>query len=137
MTKVNAMDSRKKILKDTALLALGELLFGGVMVGVFAAFRAFSLTVVLSALAGCLVITLNYFFMCVTVSMAADRAEKQDVAGGQKLMKSSYPIRLLTLAVVLILCAKSGYFNVLALVLPLAFVRVTITIYEFFRKKGE
>jgi len=58
------------------------------------------------------------------------------VASGQKLLKGSYPIRLLVLAVVLILCAKSGFFDVLALVLPLLFVRPIITIAEFFRKKG-
>ena len=40
------------------------------------------------------------------------------------------------LAVVLIACAKSGVFHVLAMVLPLIFVRPTLTIAEFFRKKG-
>ena len=39
-------------------------------------------------------------------------------------------------AALLILCAKSGVFDVLALVLPLLFVRPVITLAEFFRKKG-
>ena len=69
-------------------------------------------------------------------TLAADKAEAGDPLAGQKLMKSSYPIRLLVMAVVLILCAKSGYFDVLALVLPLAFVRPILTIGEFFKKKG-
>jgi hypothetical protein len=40
------------------------------------------------------------------------------------------------MAGLLILCAKSGAFDVLALVLPLLFVRPVITLAEFFRKKG-
>lgn len=128
------MDSRKKILKDTALLALGELLLGGVMVGIFAAFRAFSLTVVLSALAGCLVITLNYFLMCVTVSMAADRAEKGEVKQAQQMIQLSSLGRLLGMGILLFAGIKLGG-NVIALVLPLAFMRPVLMLLEFFRKK--
>ena len=62
--------------------------------------------------------------------------EGQDAAGGKKMLQSSYPIRLLLLAVILFACAKSGVFNVIALVLPLLFVRLSLTIAEFFRKKG-
>ena len=51
-------------------------------------------------------------------------------------MKGSYPIRMIAMAGILILCAKSGFFDVLALVLPLLFVRPILTIAEFFRKKG-
>ena len=79
----------------------------------------------------------NFFFMAVAATLAADKAEAQDVEGGKKLMKSAYPIRLLVLAVLLILLAKSGYFDVLALALPLLFVRPILTLAEFFRKKGE
>ena len=74
--------------------------------------------------------------MAIVASLAADRAERQDVEGGQKLIRSSYPIRLLLLVVILFACGKSGVFNVIALVLPLLFVRPSLTIAEFFRKKG-
>ena len=56
---------------------------------------------------------------------------------GQKLMAGSYPIRLLVLAGALFLCAKSGVFDLIALVLPLLFVRPILTIAEFFSKKGD
>ena len=39
------------------------------------------------------------------------------------------------LAVVLIACAKSGVFDVLAMALPLLFVRPAMLVTEFFRKK--
>ena len=68
---------------------------------------------------------------------AADLAEAQDVAGGQKLIQLSYMGRMLGMFLVLILLAKSGYFHVLALVLPLAFTRPILFVGEFFRKSGE
>lgn len=130
------MDSRKIVFKETTIVAVGELICTGVMIGVFALVGHFDITVVLGGAAGALLSVLNFFFMAVVASLAADKAEQQDVEGGQKLIKTSYPIRILVLAVILIACAKSGLFHVLALVLPLIFVRPTLTIAEFFRKKG-
>ena len=129
-------DSRKLVLKETAIVALGEAICVALMCGVYALLGKFDLSVVLGGLVGFLVATGNFFFLAVIATLAADRAENQDVEGGQKLMRSSYPIRLLAMALVLILCAKSGVFDVIALVLPLAFVRSILTIAEFFRKKG-
>lgn len=129
-------ESRKLVFKETALIAIGELICVALMCGVYALIGKFNLSVLWGGLVGFLVATGNFFFLAVIATLAADRAENQDVAGGQKLMRSSYPIRLLVMAVVLILCAKSGLFDVIALVLPLVFVRPILTIAEFFRKKG-
>ena len=78
----------------------------------------------------------NFFFMAMIATLAADKAEQQDVEGGKKLMKSSYPVRILVMAGVLILCAKSGWCDVIAMALPLLLVRPILTIQEFFKKKG-
>ena len=129
-------DSRKLVLRETAVIAIGEIICVALMCGVYALIGKFSFSVLWGGLVGLLVATGNFFFLAVIATLAADRAENQDVAGGQKLMKSSYPIRLLVLAGLLILCAKSGVFDVIALVLPLLFVRPVLTIAEFFRKKG-
>lgn len=129
-------ESRKIVLKETALIAAGELVCVALMWGVYALLGKLSLSVVLGGFVGLLLATGNFFFMAVAATLAADKAEAQDVEGGKKLMKSSYPIRVLVLAVLLILCAKSGCFDVLALALPLLFVRPVLTIAEFFRKKG-
>ena len=129
-------DSRKLVLKETAIVALGEAICVALMCGVYALLGKFDLSVVLGGLVGLLVATGNFFALAVVATLAADKAEAGDPVSGQKLMKSSYPIRLLVMAGVLILCAKSGFFNVIALALPLLFVRPTLTIAEFFRKKG-
>ncbi len=130
--------SRKEVLKQTGLIAIGQVIGTGIMFGVFALLQKFNMTVVWGALVGNLLAIANFFFMAIIATLAADRAEKQDVEGGQKLMKASYPIRFLVLAGVLALCAWKGreWFDLLALAIPLAFVHLTAMVIGFFRKKG-
>ena len=130
------MDSRKIVLKETAIVAVGELLCSAIMVGIFALLGYFAMPVLWGALAGCFIMTANYFFMAITVSLAADRAENGDVDQGKKLVQLSSTVRLLVMAVALILGIKLGA-NVIALVLPLAFARPILMLAEFFRKKGD
>ena len=130
------MESRKTVIRETLMILLGVAICAGLMCVVFALLHKFDLTVLLGAAVGTAVTTLNFFAMAMVATLAADRAQEQDVEGGKKLLKGAYLIRILMLAVVLFACAKSGYFNVIALVLPLIFVRPVITVLEFFRKKG-
>ena len=129
-------ESRKLVLKETALIAIGEAICVALMCLVYVLIGKFQLSVLLGGLIGLLVATGNFFALAVVATLAADKAEAGDPTTGQKLMRSSYPIRLLVMAGVLILCAKSGVFDVIALVLPLIFVRPILTVAEFFRKKG-
>ena len=131
------IDSRKSVIKEIASVAIGEVICVALMFGVYALIGKFDISVVLGGLVGLLVAVGNFFFLAVSATLAADKAKAGDTASGQKLMRSSYPIRLLVMAGVLILCAKSGFFDVIALVVPLVFVRPVLTVGEFFRKKGE
>jgi hypothetical protein len=78
----------------------------------------------------------NYFFMAVTVSLAADRAEQGDPQAGQRMVRLSSTVRLVLMGLALFLGIKLGA-NVIALVLPLAFQRPILMLAEFFRKKGD
>lgn len=131
------MDSRKIVFKETAVIVVGEVIGVAAMFGVFALLGAFDRSVLWGGLLGGGLAILNFFFMAVGTSLAADRAEAQNVKGGQALLNVSFLVRYLVLIVVLFAGAKSGYCNVIALVVPLVFVRPTLTIAEFFRKKGE
>ena len=131
------MDSKKLVWRETGIVAAGVLLCTAVMVGVFAMLGKFDISVLLGGAAGALLSVGNFFFMAVGITLAADKAEKQEVNAGKLLARNSYMLRLLVLAVLLFACAKSGIFNLIALVLPLVFVRPTLTISEFFRKTGE
>lgn len=131
------MDSRKFVIKESAIVLLGVALCSAAMVGIFALLGRFDSTVLLGAAVGTVLATLNFFFMAVVAMIAADKAEKQNVKGGEALIRGSYPIRMILLFVILFAFAKSGLCNPISLVVPLAFVRPTITIAEFFRKSGE
>ena len=130
------MDSRKIVYRETALVAVGELILTAVMVGVFAALGYFRMNVLWGAVAGCFVMIANYFLMAVTVSIAADRAEQGETAAAQKMIQLSSIVRLAVMAAVLFAALKLGA-NVLALLLPMLFVRPVLFLAEFFRKKGD
>ena len=130
------MDSRKIVYRETAVLAVGEVILSAAMVGVFAALGYFKMNVLWGALTGCLVMILNYFFMAVTVSLAADRAERNEVEAAKKMVQLSSFVRLALMGVAMFLAIKLGA-NVLALLLPLVFARPVLMLAEFFRKKGD
>lgn len=130
------MDSRNIVFKETAIILVGELIFLPLMLLVFFLAGHFDRTVVYGGLAGAVLAVVNFFAMAMSTSVAADKAAQQDVKGGQATMQTSFILRQLLLFGALILCAKSGVMNLLALVLPVLFVRPIITIAEFFRKKG-
>lgn len=130
------MESRKIVYCETGIVAIGVAVCTAVMMLVYALLGRFDLSVLWGSLAGAVLSIGNFFFMAVGASLAADKAENQDVKGGSLLVRNSYMVRLLILLIVLIACAKSGVFNLIALVIPLLFVRPTLTVAEFFRKKG-
>ena len=131
------MDSRKFVLKETAIIALGQAICVTVMIGVFALLGYFDRSVLIGGIAGGILSTLNFLFMAIGASLAADKAQEQNVKGGQALIQASYMVRLVVLFIILFALVKSGLCNVITAVLPLAFTRPILTIAEFFRKSGE
>ena len=128
------MDSRKIVIKESVTVLAGVSLCSAAMVGIFALLGKFDSAVLLGAIVGAAAASLNFFFMAVIAMMAADKAQQQNIKGGEALIRGSYPIRMAVLFLVLFAFAKSGLCNPIALVVPLIFVRPTITIAEFFRK---
>ena len=129
------MDVRKELLRQTGIVALGEAIGVAAMMGIFALLGKFDMGVVWGGIVGGLVAIGNFFVMAIGVNIAADKAQNQDVKGGQAAIKGSYLLRMIIMAVVLFAFAKSGICNVIALVVPLIFVRFTLTVWEFFRRK--
>ena len=128
------MESRRFVIKETGMVAIGQAVCVAVMIGLFALLGHYDKTVLLGGIFGGVLATLNFFFMAVGATLAADKAQKQDVKGGQTMVQSSYMLRMVLLFVILFALVKSGLCNVIALVLPLAFTRPIISIGEFFRK---
>ena len=130
------MDSQKSIWTDLKPIAVGQVLCAVAMIGVFALLGHYDTTVLLGGVFGSLIAVANFFFMTLFVDLASKKAAAQDVAGGQKLIQVSYMGRMAGILIALILLAKSGLCNVLALAIPLVFNRPILTVYELIRKKG-
>ncbi len=131
------MDSRKIVFQETGIVLLGEIIGTALMCAVFALLNKFDSSVLFGGMIGLALATGNFFFMAVSTCIATEKAQNENVKGGQSMIRSSYLLRLLVLFVILFACGKSGRFNIFSLALPLLFVRPTITIAEFFRKTGE
>lgn len=130
------MDSRKIVYKETAVILAGQAICIPATVLIFFLLGRYDSSVLLGSAVGALIAVANFFFMALSTSAAADKAEQQDVRGGQATIQTSYILRQVLLFAALILCAKSEKMNLIALVLPLLLVRPIITVAEFFRKKG-
>lgn len=130
------MNSRKIVLKETAVILIGMVICLPVMMLVFYLLGYYDTSVLLGGIAGAAIALANFFFMALSTSVAADKAVNQDVKGGQATIQTSYILRQVLMFVALILCAKSGRMNLFALVIPVLLVRPIITVAEFFRKKG-
>lgn len=131
------MDARKLVIKETAVVAIGQSVCVGAMLGIYALLGNFAMPVLLGGIAGGLAAVLNFFFMAIGAMKAADKAAEQNVKGGQLTVRLSYMIRLAVLFVVLFALIKSGLCDVLATVLPLLFTRPVLFVTDFFRKPGE
>lgn len=131
------MDSRKLVLTETGIVAAGQVVCTAAMMGVFALLHQFDTTVLLGGIVGALVAIGNFFAMAMGAMIAADKAAQEDVKGGKATVRASMVGRLAAMAVILIVFAKSGYCNLIALLVPLVFTRPVLTIYEFFRKSGD
>ncbi len=131
------VDSRKYVFKETAVVAMGQALCVAAMIGIFALLGYYDRSVLLGGIAGGILAVLNFFFMAVGATLAADKAEAQDVKGGQATIQVSYLLRTVLLFVVLYALVKSGWCHVFASVLPLVFTRPILSLGEFFRKSGE
>ncbi len=131
------MRSHPVVWQETKAIALGQLLCCAAMVGVYALIGRFDSSVALGALVGGSLATANFFAMALGADTAATRGQNQEAASGQSLMMLSYLGRMLALFLILALCAKSGSFDLIALVLPLVFVRPILTVREFLSKKGD
>lgn len=129
------MDNRKYILSQSLTMLTGELLLSAVMVAAFAVLGYYENGVLLGAVAGSLIATLNHTVLIIGVLSASQKAENQDVKGGQAAIQLSYMGRLIGLFLILVICAKSGVFNLLALVIPLLFARPVLMISDHFNKK--
>lgn len=131
------MNTRRFVLREAGMLAFGELLCAGATVGIFAMAGYYNTQVLLGAIVGGVLAVGNFFLMAVAAEAAADRAVNEDVKGGKDLLKASQRIRLLVLFGLILLLAKTGVCNPIAMAVPVLAASPVLMVVEFFRKAGE
>lgn len=125
-----------KILKESALFAGFEAALCALMAIIFALVYKFDLSVILGIVAGWAIGFIYYLSIIVFVDMAASKAKNNDVEGGQKTLQLSRSVRMVGVFLLLIFLASTKAFDVLALTLPLLFVRPAIAIVDSLQRKG-
>ncbi len=130
------MGAKNYVKRRTIQLLLGQVLCMALVEGIFALLQAYETKVLLGAIVGVLLAVGNFFAMAYAADLAADKAQAQDVAGGQKIVSLSYILRMAVLIGALLLCAFTGWFHIVTLVIPLALSRPILTVIEAFSKKG-
>ena len=131
------MNSKQFVLRETGMLAIGEVLCASATAGVFAGIGYYNASVLWGVLAGLVMAVGNFFLMAVTAEAAADKAMNDDVKGGKALVKTSQRARLFGLAILIFVLAKTGVCNPIAMVVPLLLARPVLMVVEFFRKAGD
>ena len=132
---MNEWNDKQQALRELLIIAIGELLVLGLLCGAFALLGKLDGKVLLGGAVGAGTAVLNYFLMAVGVFAAADRAEAGDPARGKRIISLSMLGRYALMIAILVIGAKSGYCNVVAMVIPIALFRVLIYVCEFFRRK--
>lgn len=122
--------------KEAGIMALGQTACVTVMVCIFALLDKYDVSVLLGGIVGGVLGTAYYVSMVICASIAAKKALAQDVKGGQALMQMSYILRMVGLFGALALCAMTKRFNLLALALPIVFVRPIIGAVDHISRKG-
>ena len=122
--------------KETGIMALGQAICVTVMVFIFALLDKYDISVLLGGIAGGILGIAYFLSMVICANIATKKALEQDVKGGQTLMQMSYTLRMVGLFVALVLCALTKQFNLLALALPIVFVRPSIGVADLIRRKG-
>lgn len=109
---------------ETKFIAGVVLIASAVMEGVFLLLGAWDLTVLWGNLLGAAATVLNFFLMGLTIQKALDKSEED----ARKQMKASQSLRLLLLLLVAILGATVDCFHLVAVLVPMLFPRIGVSI---------
>jgi len=137
---------------DTVWLALGEVIVALLVSVGFIIFKSFNYTVITGAALGGAVTVINFLILSVGVNRAvskyiegrgegemdeeeAEKYAKEHGMAVQNAMMKSYMFRMLLMIGALVLAGISGWFNIIATVIPLLMYRPVLYVTEFIKTK--
>lgn len=121
------------VMREVRRMTLCIAVLTAVMLALFAAFGRFDLPVLYGGLLGCAVSILNFFIMSFSVEKSLEKPKTK--AGS--LMALSYFLRLTLIALAIVWAIKAPYFNYIAAIIPLIFIRLSVYIVTYFDNKSK
>ncbi len=126
--------NRSEIWKTVLPVVAFEAALTGIMLIVYAAIGKWSAMVLWGALLGAAAVTANFGVMILTLL----KAEKADnTAKGELLVRGTYLLRMLILLAVIIAAVKTGCFDIVAVILPMCFMRAALYLSQLVLRKKE
>lgn len=122
----------KDIRNEIKKMAIAMLTVSAVTVAVFFLVGRGTLAVLLGALFGAAIATLNYLLLALTVAFACRNSGKA-IGGG--VMGFSYLLRILLIGAGVVFAIRSRYLNYIAVIVPLFFPRLFVTLFGTLQKK--
>ena len=144
--------SKLSLYIDTVWLAIGEAIVAALISVVFLLIGKFSYQVVTGAILGGAVTVLNFLILSVGVNRAinnfvkergdkemdeeeADKYAKEHGMAVQNAMMKSYMLRMFLMIGALVLAGITGWFDIIATVIPLLMYRPILYVTEFIKTK--
>lgn len=112
------------VMKETVYVAAFSLIFSVLMNAVFLALGKWDLTVLFGNLLGYFGAVVNFFLMCLTVQSAVLKEEKE----ARDLVKLSQTLRMIFLMIIAVIGYAVPVFNIIAVVIPFLFPRLSVTV---------
>ena len=144
--------SKLSLYIDTVWLAIGEAIAAALISVVFLLIGKFNYSVVTGAVLGGAVTVINFFILSVGINRAinkfveergkdemdeeeADKYAKEHGMTVQNAMMKSYMLRMFLMIGALVLAGVSGWFDIIATVIPLLMYRPILYVTEFIKTK--
>ena len=144
--------NNKSYLKSTLYLAIGELIVSALIVAVYFLFQKFNINVITGALLGSAVTVTNFLILSVQVNRALDEFialrgdaqmseeeatefSKKNSVKVQNAVAKSYLLRTGLMIGSLVLGFITGWFDVIATLIPLILYKPLIYVVEYISKK--
>jgi len=121
------------ILKETARIAIGCILLSLIMILIFFVSGKLTIDVFLGAFTGSVIAVLNFLALGISLQKTVKKSE----GNIKSMVHLSYSARMLVIFITMALLLYLGWFNPIALMLPLIFPRISIFIFGFIKKKDK
>lgn len=124
--------NNSSVYKDAAKFTGLVFIIGIVEFIIFSVFLSLRLDILIGVVYGCAFVSLNFFFLAFSVKKSIGK----EGDGAKAYMATSYSVRLLLTAAMLIIAAKVPWIHLWAAIIPLVFQRLAVHIVSFLNNRG-